>query len=194
MAVIEQEEIPGPWGQADSRVRLMGQVSEEMAKDFLRRLEALPARAGTTVVEMTTLGGDAEMARRMVCEIDRTRKRLAARRLVFHGVTAVYSAGVTIMAAFPLADRFLTADAVLLVHCRQLEKSLDISGPIRASLPKIKALAHEIETGIRLEEENFARLIEGSDVTLDELTERALYNWYLSATEAVDRNLIEAIA
>ena len=48
---------------------------------------------------------------------------------------------------------------------------------------------HQLETGVALEEDNFRRLIEGSDVTMDELLEKALYNWYVPAEEACKRGL-----
>lgn len=113
--------------------------------------------------------------------------------MVFLGTAAVYSAGVTLMSAFPRADRFLATGAVLLIHCRQLEKTIELSGPIRASRPKVEALLHQIEIGVDLENENFARLIEGSDVALDDLCEKALYNWYVPAEEARELGLIAAV-
>jgi ATP-dependent protease ClpP protease subunit len=143
-------------------------------------------------MELTTLGGDAELARRIVLEIGQARRRLKG-RFLFLGKTVVYSAGVTIMSAFPKADRYLAADATLLIHCRQLEKSVELNGPLRASLPKVEALKAELENGLRLEEENFRQLIEGSDVTLEELQEKALYNWYLTAEQAAQRGLVAQV-
>jgi ATP-dependent protease ClpP protease subunit len=67
------------------------------------------------------------------------------------GRTIVYSAGVTIMAAFPRADRWLSLDTRVMIHRRQL--------------------------------------IEGSDITLDELFGKTAYNWYSTAAEAVARGL-----
>lgn len=57
----------------------------------------------------------------------------------------------------------------------------------------VEALKAQIETGIALEEGNFRRLIQGSDVSLEEVFERALYNWYLEAEEARRRGLIAGI-
>lgn len=129
----------------------------------------------------------------MVLEIDLARERLKPRRLLFLGKTTIYSAGVTVMAAFPREDRFLTNDAMLLIHCRQLEKSLEISGPMRGSQAKVEALLHQIECGLRLEEANFQRLIEGSDIGLDELLDRALFNWYVPAEDALRRGLVAGL-
>lgn len=164
-----------------------------MAKDLRDRLLDLDQGSDTVAVEMTTLGGDAEMARRMVLDIDQARERLAPRRLVFIGKTVVYSAGVTVMSAFPREDRFLTADAMLLIHCRQLEKTVEIQGPMRASLPEVEALLHQMKTGIDLETRNFERLVAGSQVKLDDLFGKALYNWYVPADEALVLGLVAGI-
>lgn len=173
-------------------ISLFGPVDQAMVGKFLDRLGGAEAAGGDVALELTTLGGDAELARRIVLEIERARRRLSG-RLLFLGKTAVYSAGATIMSAFPRADRFLTSDAVLMIHCRQLEKTVEISGPLRASLPQIEALRRQVETGIAIEQENFRRLIEGSDVTMDELLERALHNWYLPAGDALARGMIAGI-
>jgi hypothetical protein len=125
--------------------------------------------------------------------MDLVRERLPKCRFVFVGKSAVYSAGTTLMSAFPVHDRFLTNEAVLLLHCRQLEKTVELSGPIRSSLPLVEALCHQIKTGIELELEHFKRLITGSNVSIEELLERALYNWYLSSEEALRRGLIAGI-
>lgn len=112
---------------------------------------------------------------------------------MFVGKSAVYSAGTTLMSAFKREDRFLTADATLLIHCRQLEKTVELAGPIRSSLPLVEALRHQIETGIALEKEHFERLIAGSDVTMAELLEKALYNWYVPAENALQQKLVAGI-
>ncbi len=80
-----------------------------------------------------------------------------------------------------------------MIHCRKLDKTVELSGPIRSSLPLVEALKAQIETGIALEERNFRRLIDGSDVSLDEVFERALYNWYLDSAAALDRGLVAGV-
>lgn len=174
------------------QISLIGEVAEATV-ECLRDNLADPEGDGPITIEVTTLGGDAEMARRAVLEIDSARERLKPRRLLFLGKTIVYSAGVTIMAGFPREDRFLSHDAVLLIHSRQLKKTLEIEGPLRPTVPMIKALLHQLECGIELEEQNFKRLIAGSKLTLDELLDRALYNWYVPAEEAVERGLVAGI-
>lgn len=183
-----------PAGVLDAQISLVGEVTEEMARGLRDQLADLKDDGGLVALEMTTLGGDAEMARRMVLDIDHARERLRARRLVFIGKTVVYSAGVTVMSAFPRQDRFLSADAMLLVHCRQLDKTVEIQGPMRASLPQVEALCHQMKTGIELEKRTFERLIEGTSIRLDDLFEKALYNWYVPADEALDLGLVAGIA
>jgi ATP-dependent protease ClpP protease subunit len=175
------------------QVRLIGEVCDNMLRVMLDQLAKLSGDEEIAAVEISTLGGDAEIGRRMILEMDLARERLPNCRFVFIGKSAVYSAGTTLMAAFPVRDRFMTAEAMLLIHCRQLNKTVELSGPLRSSLPLVQALCHQIKTGIELEKGHFERLIEGSDVTMDELLEKALYSWYLSAQDALQRGLIAGI-
>src|SRR5688500_14023868 len=133
---------------ASPQISLMGRIEDELLCRLRDGLRDPPPGDDPIAIELTTLGGDAEMGRRAMLEIDLARERLDGRRLVCLGKTAVYSAGVTMMSAFPREDRFLTSDAVLLVHCRQLEEEIKLAGPIRTSLPLLRAKCHEIETGI----------------------------------------------
>jgi ATP-dependent protease ClpP protease subunit len=174
-------------------VRLSGQVNADMLRSMLNQLAEVANNAELVAIEISTPGGDAEVGRRMALEIDLARERLKSTRFVFIGKTNVYSAGVTLMSAFPQEDRFLSSDAVMLIHCRQLEKTIEISGPMRASLPKLNAVREQIEVGKRVEEADFERLIEGSDIQLEELLEHALHNWYMPADEALRRGLIAGI-
>lgn len=171
-----------------AHVSLLGEVSDTTVRQFLDQLAKAPTDEPAVIVEVTTPGGDAELARRLVLDIGIARKRM--RRLVFVGKTQVYSAGITIMSAFPKQDRFLSRDCSLLIHCRQLDESVEISGAMRSNLPKVRALVEQLETGLKLEEEDFRRLIEGSDVELGELLGKAVTNWYLPAAEAHRRGLV----
>lgn len=182
-----------PTGLFEAQISLMGEVTEDMACSLVDQLANIDEGEEPVTLEITTLGGDAEFARRMVLEIAVARQRLKPRRFVFLGKTVVYSAGVTLMSAFPAQDRFLTSDAMLLIHCRQLDKTVEIQGPMRASLPELRSLCHQVEVGIEKEEENFRRLIAESRISLDELLEKALYNWYIPAKEAVDLGLVAAV-
>ncbi len=174
-------------------ISLIGPVDETMACKLRDQLADAADGAGPLIIDMTTLGGDPEMARRMIGEVEAARARLARRRLVFLGRTAVYSAGCTFMAGFPREDRYLVADTTLLIHCRQSQETIELDGPIRASMARLKCKIHEFETGIALETDNFERLIAGSEVTMGELLEKALYNWYVPAEDAARRGLVARV-
>ena len=189
----EDREKPRPDATATADISLVGPVDEAMTCKLRDALAEVESSSDPLTIDMTTLGGDPEMARRMIVEIDAARQRMKNRRFVFVGKTVVYSAGCTFMAAFPPQDRYLTADAVLLIHCRQLCKTMQLDGPIRSSIPLLRAMIHQLETGIELEKDNFERLIEGTQVSMDELLEKALYNWYVPAKEALDRGLVAGI-
>lgn len=174
-------------------IRLHGKVDDDMLDTLLDGFSEAESGEGPLAIEMCTLGGEAEVARRVVLEIDLARERLRGRRLLFIGKTTVYSAGVTVMSAFPREDRFVTSDGVFLIHCRQLDKTLELSGPMRGSLPKVEALCQQLKLGCAMEIDGFERLIADSDVTIDELLEKALHNWYLTAEDALERGLIAGI-
>lgn len=175
------------------QISLLGEVLENMMDAFFAQLADAEKGDGDIALQITTPGGDAELGRRLVLEIQEARKRLGSRRFLFLGKTQVYSAGVTLMSAFPRNDRYLTSDAVLLIHGRQLEETIEITGPMRASLTKVQALQEQIEIGLKHEEENFRRLIEGSNIGLEEVCRKALHNWYLPAREALERGLIAGL-
>ena len=182
-----------PEALAQPRLSLLGDVDKASVGRLIDQLREAEKGEGDIVLELTTEGGDAELARRLVLEIAAVRARLRGRQLLFLGKTAVYSAGATIMAGFPREDRWFTPDTMLMIHCRKLERTIEISGPIRASLPELRAIEHQIETGVKLEDENFRRLIEGSEVPFAEIVEKAPCNWYLDAEEALRRGLIAGI-
>jgi ATP-dependent protease ClpP protease subunit len=188
---LRNEALPN--SLAHPQVSLVGDLDAGRAAAMIDQLRKAEQGEGDIVVEVTTLGGDAELARRIVLEIETIRKR-TGRRILFFGKTAVYSAGVTIMSAFPPSDRFLAADAILLIHCRQLDKTVEISGPIRTSLPQLEALCAQVRNGMAIEEQNFTRLLAGSDIAIEELWEKAVCNWYLSAEEALRRGLVAGVA
>ena len=192
--VMFRQPEAGSWPKILERptLAITGEIDGARTREFLDALGEAEKGEGDLALQLTTLGGDAEMARRIVLEIGLARKR-TGRRFLFLGKTVVYSAGVTIMSAFPREDRWLTSDAVVLIHCRHLEKKIEISGPMRASLPEIDAVRAQIENGLKLEKENFERLIAGSDISFDEIWEKSERNWYLTAEEALERGLVAGI-
>src|SRR3954467_13971362 len=110
---LEQLRLPS----LNANVRLLGSISDNMVSFLQQQLDQASGRQGSLVIELTTPGGDAESARRMACEIDLFRRN-SSNEIFFLGKTAVYSAGITFMAAFPNTHRFLSRDCMLLVHER----------------------------------------------------------------------------
>jgi ATP-dependent protease ClpP protease subunit len=171
---------------------LNGRISAETLSFFLEGLQNVRASNEHLVMELNTEGGDADIARRIAMEI-RLFIRHADKDAFCVGKTNVYSAGVTIFAAFPRDRRFLTEDAVLLVHERRLDQAVQLCGPIKASIQIIREQLSMLETAHKLEMEGFRELVEGSKLSVDELYERATSNCYLHAEEALDLGLVAEI-
>ena len=170
-----------------TQLRLVGTVDEAMYKDFRSQLGAAPAD-GPLVVAMTTLGGDPEIARAMADDVRLLRD--AGRTIHFLGKAAVYSAGATFMAGFPVPCRFLTRHSMLLFHERQMTKTIELAGPLRSCTAQLKAVLNEIEQSIAIEEQGFRQLVAGSQVQFEELRRKAPDNWYIPAEEAKELGLI----
>ena len=176
----------------DPAILLGGDVDYDMYCRFREQLAAAPA-SGVVVVELSTLGGDPEVARMMGEDIRFRSQVEPDRRFVFLGKAAVYSAGATFMSFFARENRYLTPGARLMIHERNIQKTLTLSGPLSCSLASVQATLHEIEHSILIEKEGFANLIAGSSVTMDELMQRAPSNWYIEANEAVALGLIQGV-
>jgi len=173
---------------ARPHVALSGPVDQAMYASFREQLGAAP-RDGTLVVSLSTLGGDPEVARLMGDEI-RLLRDYSAREILFLGKVAVYSAGATFMAAFPADKRFLTRGTRLMIHERQIQSTLALSGPLRMQVASLKAKLHEIEVSVRIEEEGFRDIVAGSTVSFEQVSERAPANWYIEAEEARSLGLV----
>jgi hypothetical protein len=115
------------------------------------------------------------------------------RDMWFLGKTLVALAGVTIMAAFPKGRRWLTRDAALLIHGRRMIKDLHLEGPLGSCRRVLEEMIADIDHGLRLEERNFAELVEASNIDADEITRRAYGGWYLAAEEALGRGLVAGL-
>jgi ATP-dependent protease ClpP protease subunit len=173
-------------------IRLFGKVDDSMLTKLLDQLGASLDQPGPVVLELTTAGGDADTARRMALEIRLARQ--AGRDLRFFGKTIVYSAGVTVMSAFPPAQRALSADTVLLLHERHMKKDIHFDGALRASLALARNVLAELETGQRLEREGFEDLVAGTGLPIDELMARVMdQDWYVPAAEALERGLVSRL-
>ena len=174
-------------------IRLFGKVDDAMLRDFLGQLDMARQRPGPLLLELTTTGGDADVGRRIALEM-RLLGESHGEPVSFLGKTVVYSAGVTVMSGFPVARRFLSADAVLLIHERRMEKTVHFSGALRASLALARDLLAEIENGQTLECQGFEALIRGSRLTMDEVTRRVqTANWYVPAEEALRLGLVAGL-
>jgi hypothetical protein len=80
-----------------------------------------------------------------------------------------------------------------MIHERKAEKTLRINGPLTRSVASVKALLHELEHSIAIQNEGFENLVRGSRVTMEEVLRRAPENWYIEAEEAKALSLIRGI-
>jgi ATP-dependent protease ClpP protease subunit len=176
----------------EPNLSINGAISEQTLSFFLNRLESIRMASDDLIMELNTNGGDADVARRIALEI-RLFAEHSGRRLACIGKSAVYSAGVTILAAFPRHARYLTHDAVLLVHERRLQSSLELNGPIKACLQIAREQVALLETAERLETESFEELVAGSHMTLGELQSQLVSNCYMTASEALKKGIIAEI-
>lgn len=173
-------------------ISINGLISDETLSFFLGRLEAVRSAGEDMIMELNTNGGDADVARRIALEV-RLFLRRSGRRACCVGKTKIYSAGVTILAAFPKECRFLTDDAVLLVHERRIDDSIVLKGPMKSCIQIVKEQLALLETAEKLEMEGFRELVEGSSLTTDELYDRATRNCYIHAEEAFQTGLVAQI-
>jgi len=167
---------------------LQGPVDHAMYASFRQQLGDAPTE-GPLVVAISTLGGDPEVARLMGDEL-RLLRDYTGRETLFLGKVAVYSAGATFMASFPVDKRFLTRGTRIMIHERILTKTVELSGPLKSVVAGLKANLHEIEESVRIEEEGFHDLVAGSKIAFDEVRKRAPSNWYIEAEEARDLGLV----
>lgn len=173
-------------------IMLAGAVDYAMYDRFRDQLAAAPPN-GLVVTELSTLGGDPEVARMMGEDIRFHSEDRLERRFVFLGKAAIYSAGVTFMSFFARENRYLTRGTRVMIHERKMEKRLQVVGPLTSCIAPVKALLHELEHSIAIQNEGFENLICGSDITMDEVLNRAPQDWYLEAEEARARGLVEAV-
>lgn len=173
-------------------VLLSGTVDYDMYKEFRKQLDAAPA-TGLVIFELSTLGGDPEVARMMGEDVRFHSDVDPARRFVFLGKAAIYSAGTTFMSFFARTNRYLTRGTRLMIHERKMSKMLHIEGPLTTCVPALEASLNEIRASITIQNEGFENLVRGSSVTIEEVLRRAPSNWYLEANEAQRLGLVEAV-
>ncbi len=173
-------------------VILCGTVDYTMYDSFRAQLDKAPEK-GLVVVELSTLGGDPEVARMMGEDVRYHSELDPGRRFAFLGKAAIYSAGTTFMSFFARENRYLTRGTRLMIHERKLSKQLNIEGPLTTCIATVKATLHEIESSIDIQNEGFANLIAGSHVAMATVLEKAPSNWYIEAQEALSLGLIEGV-
>ena len=169
-------------------VQLHGTVDDMMYTNFKQQLANAPSD-GPVVVCITTLGGDPEIGRAMGDDI-RLLRDYTGRETLFLGKVAVYSAGATFMSAFPVEKRFLTEGTRLMLHERGMQSTLQLNGPLSTLPAMLKAKLNEIEHSIVIQNEGFRDIVAGSQVTFEQLEEKATSNWYIEAKEARDLGLV----
>jgi hypothetical protein len=163
-----------------------------MYNSFCEQFGRAPSK-GLVVIELSTLGGDPEVARMMGEDVRYHSELDQERRIVFLGKAAIYSAGTTFMSFFALQNRYLTRGTRLMIHERKLSKTLNIDGPLTACVATVKATLNEIQASIAIQNEGFENLIRGSKVGMEQVLERAPCNWYIEAQEALALDLIAAV-
>jgi len=184
--------LPPPALADAPTVSLHGAIDDGMLGVWLEALAKARAGSGALVLELATTGGDADVGRRIAGDVRLFREQ-TGRATLFLGRSTVYSAGVTVMAGFRRAERWLSRETVLLIHGRKLQRSLKLDGPLRSERSKAEAVLAEIDAGLRLEREGFEQLIEGSDVSLEEIEGRTAGDWYVTAREALERGLVAGL-
>jgi ATP-dependent protease ClpP protease subunit len=173
-------------------IMLAGVVDYAMYNNFRDQLSRAPEK-GLLVIELSTLGGDPEVARMMGEDVRYHSDLEPDRHFVFLGKAAIYSAGTTFMAFFARDNRYLTRGTRLMIHERKLNKTLQIDGPLTTCVARVKATLNEIEASIAIQNEGFENLIRGSNVTMSEVLQKAPCNWYIESQEALALGLIRGV-
>jgi ATP-dependent protease ClpP protease subunit len=174
-------------------IRLYGAVDDALLGRFLEQLKPLRAGGGPWVLELSTSGGDADVARRIAEEI-RLCREIGGMEMYFLGKSMVYSAGVMIMAAFPVECRYLSRDAVLLIHEWQIEKDIRFAGALRVCVASAHDFLAELELAHKLERQTFADLVRGTRLSYEALKAQVLKaDWYLLADDAHELALVAGL-
>lgn len=173
-------------------IMLSGPVDYAMYTSFRNQLLNAP-QEGLVAVELSTLGGDPEVARMMGEDVRYHSDIEPNRHFVFLGKAAIYSAGTTFMSFFARDNRYLTRGTRLMIHERKLNKTLNINGPLTTCVATVKAALHEIEASIVIQNEGFENLIRNSNITMDQVLAKTPFDWYIEAEEARNLGLIRAV-
>lgn len=167
-------------------------VDCDMYRRFRDQLNSLKPQQ-MIVVELSNLGGDSKVARIMGEDVRAHSESTSDCRYVFLGKVAIYSAGTTFMSFLARPNRYLTSGTRLTIYERKLDKTLKIDGPLSTCVATVKATLNEIESSVAIQNEGFANLIVGSQVTMDEVLKRPPANRYIEAQEVLALGLIEDV-
>jgi ATP-dependent protease ClpP protease subunit len=174
-------------------IRLYGAVDDAFLGRFFEQLKPLRGHSEPLVFELSTSGGDADVARRIAEEI-RLCREVGGMDLYFVGKAMVYSAGVMIMSAFPMDKRYLSRDAVMLIHEWQIEKDIRFSGALGVCEATARDFLAELEVAHKLERQTFTDLVRGTRLDYEQLREQVLKtDWYLLAEDAADLELVAGL-
>jgi ATP-dependent protease ClpP protease subunit len=182
----------GPEAFAAPAIVLSGIMDYAMYGFFRQQLN-VAAFEGPVVIELSTLGGDPEVARVMGEDVRFHSDANPSRRLVFLGKAVVYSAGTTFMSFFAKENRYLTRGTRLMIHERQITRTLQLTGPLTACMASVQAVINEIAASVEIQNEGFANLVRGSSICMDDVITRAATSWYLEANEACALGLVEQV-
>jgi hypothetical protein len=99
-----------------------------------------------------------------------------------------------IMAAFPQTQRYLSRDAVLLIHEWQIEKEIRFSGPLHVCVTSAHDFLAELEVARKLEQQTFNDLVQGTQISYGQLSEQVhKADWYLLADEALALGMVRGL-
>ena len=183
---------PASQSLANPGIRLYGAMDAKMYSEFTERL-AEQTPGGPIVIALTTMEGDPEIARSMADDIRLLRDR-GRREIIFLGKTAVYSAGVLFMAAFPVSHRYLTRATKLLVTENKRAQPMELAGgSLRSVASQLEHAQREIQREIEQEDDDYRAISEGSNVSIQELREKAPHDWHITASEAKAMGLIAEV-
>jgi ATP-dependent protease ClpP protease subunit len=188
---MDLESLP-PTAFKSPAIALLGVVDYDMYTKFRTQFDKA-SDDNLVVIELSTLGGDPEVARMMGEDVRFASEMEPQRRFVFLGKAAIYSAGTTFMSFFARQNRYLARGTRLMIHERKLSKESVIDGPLTTCIAVVKATLNEIECSIAIQNEGFKNLILGSSVTFEEVLRRAPSNWYLEAQEPKSLGLVEQV-
>jgi hypothetical protein len=103
-------------------IALSGVVDYEMYTKFRTQFDSASEQS-IVVIEVSTLGGDPEVARMMGEDVRFASEMEPTRRFVFLGKAAIYSAGTTFMSFFARQNRYLARGTRLM--CRGRKSDLE---------------------------------------------------------------------